>query len=97
MTAHKPKDYTQLKALLEELETFPVHFVYKFIGRNTQAFANGVAELQKTHPSLKHEMTRNSAKDAHISFTYGFEAQSAAAIIEVFRAIEKVEDLLLIL
>jgi putative lipoic acid-binding regulatory protein len=97
VTAHKPKDYTPLKLLLEKQETFPIHFTYKFIGRNSSAFLDGVEALKKTHPGLKHEMTRKSAKDAHISLTYGFDAESADAIIEIFRAVEKVPDLLIIL
>jgi putative lipoic acid-binding regulatory protein len=93
----KTKDYSKLKELLEDQEEFPIYFVYKFIGRNTTVFATAVEGLLKQFPSLKHEMTRKTANDQHIAMTYGYDATSADAVIEVFRHIEKIDDLILIL
>jgi putative lipoic acid-binding regulatory protein len=95
--SQKTKDYSKLKSLLEEQEKFPLHFIFKFIGRNTPVFLEGVKSLEATFPTLKHEMTRKSAKDQHIAMTYAISAPNAHLIIEVFRAIEKIEDLLIIL
>ena len=91
------KDYTTLKLLLEKQETFPVQFTYKFIGRNSAEFATSVEKLLKTFPKLQHEMTRKSGSDQHLAMTYLYEAPSAGSIIEVFQAIEKIDDLLIIL
>lgn len=91
------KDYTNLKHLLQETETFPLRFTFKFIGRNTPAFSAGVAALERTFPVLTHEMTRQSAGGNHISKTYAFDAPNADIIIAVFVEIERIEDLLVML
>jgi putative lipoic acid-binding regulatory protein len=91
------KDYSKLKELLEAQETFPSRFTYKFVGRNSDKFARSVERLEQAYPALRHETTRKSANDQHMSKTYLFEAPSADAIIDVFRAIEQIEDLLVIL
>ncbi len=93
----EPKDYTKLKALLESQESFPIEFIHKFIGRNTPAFATGVAELERRHPELKLQHSRMSQGDAHVALTYTFQAASADAIIVVLRATDEIPDLAYVL
>ena len=91
------KDYQKLKELLEEQEQFPVQFTYKFIGRNSSRFLDSVKKLEQQFPALKHEGQRLSANQAHSSQTYSYNAPSAQAIIDVFQAIEKLDDILMVL
>jgi putative lipoic acid-binding regulatory protein len=95
--AREPKDYTKLKALLEAQETFPLDFIHKFIGRNSPAFAAGVAELERRHPELKLQHSRMSQGDAHVALTYTFRAESADAILVVLRATDEIADLIYVL
>jgi putative lipoic acid-binding regulatory protein len=91
------KDYTKLKELLETEETFPHRFLFKFIGRNTPTFLTGVAALTRANPALQLVSTRKSSNDQHVSLSYEYEAAEAEAIIEIYRAIQKIEDLLIVL
>ena len=91
------KDYTQLKLLLESLESFPLQFTYKFIGRNTANFRTAVTQFEALFPSLKTEGSRLSGNQAHLSMTYSLSAPTAQHIIDVFQAIEKIEDVLIVL
>ncbi|MGK5083823.1 DUF493 domain-containing protein [Bdellovibrionota bacterium FG-1] len=91
------KDYTQLRTLLAAQETFPCPFTYKFIGLNSPGFAAAVVLFEKSFPSITHQSTRESAGGKHLSKTYVFEAADVDAIIEVYRAIEKLEDLVIVL
>jgi putative lipoic acid-binding regulatory protein len=91
------KDYAKLKQLLEEQETFPLSFTYKFIGHHTPAFAKAVDELERKFPGLKHELSRESSGGKHLAKTYRYDAADAEAVLDVFRAIELLEDLLIVL
>jgi putative lipoic acid-binding regulatory protein len=91
------KDYTQLQALLDKQETFPITFTYKFIGHHTPAFAEAVAGLERLFPELRHELSRESSGGKHLAKTYLFEARDSDAIIAVYRAIEGLKDLVIVL
>lgn len=91
------KDYAKIQELLKGQEKFPLRFTYKFIGRNTDAFNEAVAKLEHAFPSLKHEHTRESSGGKHLSKTFVFDAADAEAIIEIYRAIEVLEDVLVVL
>jgi putative lipoic acid-binding regulatory protein len=91
------KDYVKLQQMLEDHETFPHSFTYKFIGRNTPEFASSVAALERDTPALKPVASRESSGGAHLAKTYVFDAPSAEAIIDVYRAIEKLKDLMVVL
>lgn len=91
------KDYTKIKELLEAQEKFPLRFTYKFIGHNSAEFAQAVARLERSFPSLRHELTRESSHGKHLSKTFVLEAPDAEAIVEIYRAIELLEDVLIVL
>jgi putative lipoic acid-binding regulatory protein len=91
------KDYEKLKQLLESQERFPVRYTFKFVGRNSDAFARAVSHFEGKHPHLRHEQTRESSGGKHVAKTYVVDAQSAEAIIEVYRAIELIEEVLVVL
>lgn len=99
MSSKRPpkNDYTRLKRLLEEQERFPLQYVHKFIGRNEPAFLSSVAELETRFPSLKRQSARHSKGGKHLALTYAFLAPDADAVVELLRATEGLEDLLVIL
>ncbi len=91
------KDYAKLKELLEEQEKFPLDFTFKFVGRHTPAFAQSVGSLQKKFPGLKETHSRESSGGKHVAKTFSFNAPDADSILDVFKAIEKLEDVLVVL
>ncbi len=91
------RDYSRIKALLLEQDTFPLDFTFKFIGYNSPKFADGVSQLEKAFPTLKAAGRKETTGGLNVSLTYQFVAPSADAIIEVFRALEKVEDIRIVL
>jgi putative lipoic acid-binding regulatory protein len=97
MNASMKKDYSKIKELLEHQENFPLRFTFKFIGRNSSGFARAVESLEGSHPKLRHESTRESSGGKHLAKTYVFEAADADAIIAIYRAIETLEDVMIVL
>lgn len=92
------KDYAKLTELLKTTEKFPLRFTYKFIGRKTEAFESSIRALEKEFPPLRRESSRESANGQHLSVTYVFDAApNAEILIEVYRAIEKLHDVLVVL
>lgn len=90
------QDYENLKLILEK-EIYPHSFSFKFIGKNSAPFQQGVDKLLNQFPKLVMRTQRLSQNQNHVSYTYSLQAQSAEAIIEVFRVIEKLPDLEIIL
>jgi putative lipoic acid-binding regulatory protein len=95
--ARTPKDYTKLRQLLEEQETFPLSYLHKFIGRNSPAFAQGLAELEQRFPDLKKQTARKSQGDAHLAMTYVYVARNVDDVIVLLEATDQIEDLLVVL
>lgn len=91
------KDFTQLKALLEDQEEFPTNFIHKFIGRNSAAFREAIADLESRYPKMIRQTERLSSNEGHLSLTYHFEAESADEIIEVLSETQKLKDVLIVL
>lgn len=89
--------YEKLKALLDQDQTFPHEFTYKFIGQNSPAFRAGVAEWVAKHPTIRKVSERESAGGNHLACTYDFLAPSSNAIISIFREIEKIPDIRVVL
>lgn len=92
-----PKDYSKLKQLLEEQESFPLQFTHKFIGKNSPRFVQGVERLEKQWPALKLQSSRTSKGDAHVALTYVVEVKSADEVIVLLEATGRIEDILVIL
>lgn len=94
MSAH---DYSKLKALLEEQETFPHRYIHKFIGRNSPRFAQSVEQFQARFPKLELQTARLSKGEAHLALTFHILAENADEIIAVLEATGDIEDLHLVL
>lgn len=90
------KDYTQLRALLEK-EPYPHRFLFKFVGKNTDAFELGTRNLEALFPDLVMVTLRLSQNENHASYTYSLEAESAEQIIEIYQVIEEIKDLEILL
>ena len=88
--------YQRLRELLGN-ETFPHHFPFKFVGKQSAAFEAGVRALETQFPGLVLQTRRQSANQKHLSVTYTLEAESAEIIIEILRAIAVIPDVLIIL
>ncbi|MBC7691189.1 MAG: DUF493 domain-containing protein [Methylotenera sp.] len=91
------RDYQKFKALLEEQETFPLDYTFKFIGRNTPAFKQGVKEFEEKHPGLTLHVSRISSGGAHLALTYKVIAQTADVIIMISDSIGEIQDVMVIL
>ena len=88
--------YAKLKELLTK-ETYPHAFPFKFIGKNTPLFQEGVRDFHTSHPMLTLQSERKSRNENHLSVTYVLEAKSPDMILQIYQKIAKLPDLLLIL
>jgi putative lipoic acid-binding regulatory protein len=91
------QQFSRLKALLEQQEKFPFDFTLKFIGRNTDRFQRGISLFESSHPILKMQTRRESAKGNHLAMTYTFSARNADHIIATLEQVAKIEDVMVIL
>lgn len=89
-------DLENLKKLLKK-EKYPFEFTFKFVGKASGSFENGVSKLEIENPKLKLKTRRLTANQRHTSLTYLFQAENAEAILEVYNAIGKIDDLVLVL
>lgn len=90
-------DFTRLKALLEEQETFPFDFTLKFIGRNTPKFTKSVSQFENAHPILKKTSRRESSGGNHLALTYVFSARNSDHVIATLEQVALIEDVMVIL
>jgi len=91
------RDYSRLKELLEKGETFPLDFMHKFIGRNTEAFEKSVREFEKLFPKAIKQSARTSKGDAHLALTYTFRADNADEIVMLIDSTYQITDVLIVL
>ena len=88
--------YDKLKELLAK-ETYPHSFPFKFIGKNTPLFLQGIRSLELKHPELIFHSQKESKNQNHLSCTYLLEAKSLDGIIIIFQEIEIIPDVLVVL
>jgi len=89
--------YLNHQRLLEESETFPHVYVFKWVGRNSEAFGKALENLESRFTGLSKQSDRLSSGGAHRAVTYSFRAENAGQIIEILRASEGLADLLMTL
>ena len=90
-------DYGKLRELLLAQEKFPLDYLHKFIGRNSDAFSAGLADWAKCHPAATCQADRLSANQGHRSVTYIFRAPDVDALIAMLQATDRIPDLVMIL
>ena len=83
--------------MLEAQEQFPVEYMHKFIGKNSQAFLDSLAKLEGQIPKLKRQSLRASGSQIHLAVTYILPAESADEVILLLQETEKVIDLVMVL
>ncbi len=88
--------YARLRELLEN-ESFPHSFTFKFVGNQTPAFEGGLGTLEAGFPSLKQAARRPSDQGRHLAMTYVLVANKPEEIVEVYRKIAEIPDLILVL
>jgi putative lipoic acid-binding regulatory protein len=94
--ASEKVDFEKLRGLLEK-ETYPHEYIYKFIGKNSHRFTQGLHALEGAFPKLAVRGSRESSGGQNLAVTYMLVALNADEIIEVLDAVTKVDDLLVIL
>lgn len=88
--------YANLRELLGR-ETYPYLFTFKFIGKNTASFDEGVEEFQADFLELTLGNRRMTPNEKHVALTFQLMANSVEEIIDVYKGISKLPDLELIL
>jgi putative lipoic acid-binding regulatory protein len=88
--------YDRLKELLSD-ESYPHRFTFKFVGKNTPLFDTGLKFFEAECPRLRRQAARPSKGDKHLAMTYVLEALDPDEIIGVYRKIEQIPDILLML
>lgn len=89
--------YTKLRELLSK-ENFPLHYIVKFIGKNSAEFDHGVQEFEGAHPHLKKASRRESGGGAkHVALTYTFTAANPDEIVSVLIRVAEIRDVLVVL
>lgn len=88
--------YQRLRELLTK-EPFPHSFTFKFVGKNSPEFEKGVREFELKHPELVQRSRRHSGNKNHVSLTYTLDADSPDVIVETYRSIAKIQDLVMVL
>ena len=83
--------------MLEAQESFPIDYMHKVIGRNTSAFLNSVAALEKRFPAIRREGVRQSASQGHVSVTWVLRAQNVDEVIALLQETEHLVDLVMVL
>ena len=91
------EQFSRLKSLLEQQETFPFDFTLKFIGRNSDRFQKGISRFENDHPVLRVQSRRESSNGNHLAMTYVFSARNAEHIIATLEQVAKIEDVMVIL
>lgn len=91
------KDYSRLKELLDQQETFPLDFPIRFIGRNSAAFRRDVRTLELRFAGLRDRSERQSAHGAHLAISFVLRAATSQEVIEAMEAIHQIEDVAVVL
>ena len=89
-------DFTGLELRLKE-ETYPQTFRFKFVGKNTSLFETGTRDLEGLFPELVMENLRYSKNESYASYTYCLEVSCADEVLAVYKAIQRLSDLEVIL
>jgi putative lipoic acid-binding regulatory protein len=90
------QNYDKLHELLKK-EKYPHNYTFKFIGKNSLKFTQGLHQLETAFKDLKLQGSRESAKGQHLAITYLLAAENADEIISVLKRVSEVEDLLVML
>lgn len=100
MATNRVKNYDRLRELLTcqaERDGLPIRYMHKFIGKNSAAFTQGVAELETRFSNLEKQSVRHTHSQGHLALTYTFEAHTVEEIITVLRATDEIADLIIVM
>ena len=88
--------YARIRELLAH-EDFPHSFTFKFVGKSTAVFEAGLIAFEAQFPSLLKQARKPSSKGNHVAMTYLLRADSPDEIIEVYRQVAILPDILIVL
>ena len=91
------KDYSKIRDMLKAQETFPIDYIHKVIGRNTPAFLDSIAVLERKFPLLRRDLVRPSASQVHVAVTLILRASSEDEVIQLLEETEELVDLVMVL
>jgi len=89
-------DFTGLELRLKN-ESYPQTFRFKFVGKNTGTFETGTKDLEALFPEMVMENLRYSKNESYVSYTYCLDVTSADEVLGVYKAIQNLSDLEVIL
>ncbi len=87
--------WNQLRELLAK-EEFPLPYMMKLIGKKSDLFQQGVADLQVRFPQVKKTQEREGSKQGHLAVTIEFSANHADEVVLIYQHASQVTDLLVI-
>jgi putative lipoic acid-binding regulatory protein len=96
-TNRPSKDYTRFRELLIAQERFPLSYLHKLIGRNTEAFEQSLAAWQKRHPGAECQSSRLSEGGSHRAVTFVLKVKDADELIEILKETDQLADLVMVL
>lgn len=89
--------YEKLRQRLQEIPYWPHRYCHKIIGKNAEAFREGIEAFENQFPSIQKKTENESKRGNYLSLTYELQAETADEIISLWVASEEIEDCLKIL
>lgn len=96
-TNRPSKDYSRLRELLVAQERFPLNYLHKLIGRNSEAFEESLAAWQKRHPGAECQSNRLSGNGGHRAVTLVLKVNDVDELIEMLKETDQLADLVMVL
>ncbi len=88
------------KALLESIHQFPCLYTYKAIGSDSERFVGHVVAAVRSQLKERNEPAfsfRRTANGRHVCVTIEPEVDSAEQVLEIYRELQQVDGLVLLL
>lgn len=96
-TNRPSKDYTRFRELLLAQEVFPLSYLHKLIGRNTEGFELSLAAWQERHPEAECQSSRLSENGGHRAVTFVLKVKDVDELIEMLKESDQLADLVMVL
>lgn len=87
----------KFKELLESNHQFPLKYIHKIIGLNSDIFKISVADFESKFIGLKRSQEKPSASGKHIAITYEYFAANADDVVFLVAESNKINDLVYVL
>lgn len=85
------------RSLTETVDSWPHLYEHKIIGKNAEAFQEGIKSFETEFPRLNRKQMNQSKNGAYISVTYELLARDVDEIINLWVRSEEVQDFVTVL